>query len=142
MNAAEQPSYKVVRRECMFCGEEFELPCWTFDRHVCDDCLRGEKGEKMPLNAAAPDCRCEDCGEPFAAWRTGEITIKRVCRDCFKERQTRGRVAYKQMVGGAMIDLGKYPRLLRVLKEAASKEFRTPEGQALALLHQALGVEP
>ncbi len=71
---------------------------------------------------------CQDCGTSFTPWVNGKITVTNVCPDCVAKRHKEGMEKKKRVL---QIDLSDRLEAFKALQEAAKKNIRTVEHQAL-----------
>ncbi len=106
--------------------------------------IKTEKEEKGMPSKEPKEKICERCGNPkpidefqrHARSKTGRANI---CKECISKATTEGAKKKKADNGaGIYLDLSRYPEISESLPDAAHREIRTPEMQAIAYIVRGL----
>jgi|GEM_PF-4167527 len=101
------------------------------------------KSETSSIKEKPITTTCTECGAEVTPWKAGAVTISKLCRDCWRERQT----GYCQKAAKAKkhyesrritVDFEGRIDLLDGLRRMAESNFRTPDLQILAIVAEAL----
>jgi hypothetical protein len=149
----EQGKRIAEQNICPHCGTSPKLPGMnTCDQSKCKakegrikvgETVKITKSETSSVEKKPATTTCTECGAEVTPWKAGAVTISKLCRDCWRKRQTtycqkaaKTKKHYESM--RVTVDFEGRIDLLDGLRRMAESEFRTPDLQILAIVAEAL----